>query len=939
MEQLENGIPGASGGSRTMLTNTIIMQGDGTIQEIWDIARTIKCDWIDNFVKTIAFNPFSVGMLNSQEVRFGGETIDCWMDLKLGRWPNIDDVDSIVKIGETLSLLVYARDNRNMYDVSIQDCYAYGGPNYDDFNTPRIQLTDSQGCILKEKLISPFYTAREQDSEGEVIVTYAFVQAFKFPDAMNVFMTCNVEVCKGDCDNRCGAISTTEGPFRFGSTLFGEPITTLAPTTPYPCPPGSTSPKCQSKFPTNPCPPGSQNPNCNTKFGKELNGKPTQQIIPSITTSKPPRCFLGSNDPRCPKPTTPAPPICFPGATDPRCPKPTTPAPLRCFPGSTDPRCPKPTTRAPPRCFPGSTDPRCPKPTTPAPPRCFPGSTDRRCPKPTTRAPPKCFSGSTDSRCPKPTTLAPPKCFRGSKDPRCPKPAPTTPAPPRCFPGSTDPRCPKPTTTPAPLCAIGSLNPKCPPTCFRGSKDPRCPKPTTTPAPPRCFPGSSDPRCPKPATTRTPLLCLPGSNNPRCPKPTTPAPPKCNSNSPFGCLPNCFPGSLDSRCPKPTTTPAPPICIFGSTDPRCPRPSTTPAPPRCFIGSTDPRCPKLTPIPNRNCVAGSTDPQCQMDMQEPEPQPTTQAPPKCFPGSPDPRCPIITSIAPSLCFFGSPDPRCRPSITTPAPPICIPGSKDPRCPQTTLPIRFGSTLFPATITTLRPTTPRFSTPNPTRPPPTTQRPQTSRPTTRRPFTFPITTLRPRPTTLPPRGGFAVKSPFVTTPPTPKLKPTTTKSPNRGKQLGGAPQPKPEPTGKEWEGEARFHAFHSYHYQRGDGRRNRNFGKRTGRDIKDDYPHSRFPRSSQTNPRVLQQKVPVRLSRSLHVVAPSDLPIHKDFMPGAKTPAPIFTDPLGTVCFDMMFFAPAVLAILFLLILTSTAALALYMRNRENPKINHYWTNY
>ena len=326
-------------------------------------------------------------------------------------------------------------------------------------------------------------------------------------------------------------------------------------------------------------------------------------------------------------------------------------------------------------------------------------------------------------------------------------------------------------------------------------------------------------------------------------------------------------------------------------------------------------------------------------MQDPVPQPTTPAPPKCFPGSPDPRCPIITSIAPFRCFLGSPDPRCRPSTTTPAAPLCIPGSNDPRCPQTTQPIRFGSTLFPATITTVKPTTPRITTPRPTRPQPTTQRPQTRRTTTRRPFTVPITTLRPRPTTTPPRGGSAVKSPFVTTPPSPKLKPTTTKSPNRGKQLGGEPQPKPEPSGKEWEGEARYHAFHSYHYQRGDGRRNRRFGARTRRDVPDEYPHSRYPRSSLTNPRVLQQKVPVRLSRSLHVVAPSDLPLPRNFMPAAQTAKPIFADPFGTVCFEMVYFAPAVLAILLLLILSATAVLILYMRNSNNSKLGHYWSSY
>ncbi|KAK4306990.1 hypothetical protein Pmani_021218 [Petrolisthes manimaculis] len=767
------------GGSSTRISNTIIFQSDPDVQEVWDVARTIKCEWVDNYVKTVAFDPFSVGMLDAQEVVFeGDQSIECWMDLLQGRWPDVKDMDSIVRIGETLSLLVYARDNAGMYDVSIKDCFAYGGPDYDSYDTPSIQLTDEQGCVLKDKLISQFYSTRQEDSEGEVIVTYAFIQAFKFPDVMDVYMSCNVDICKGECDNKCQATTaptittTTEGPIRRGSTLFGEAITTLAPTTVPTCFPGSTDPSC---------------------------ARPT---IPDIPTDK---CTIDSTDPACqinfPEQNRPSTFVCGFGSTDPRCQTPTEPTTPE---KKTDFGIPARPTVPSFQCTPESNDPRCPPPT-PAPPRCYPGSTDPRCPKPTT----------------------------------------TTPSPPRCYQGSTDPRCPKPTTTPAPR-------------CYEGSTDPRCPKPTTTPAP-RCYEGSTDPRCPKP---------------------TTPRPPR------------CYQGSTDPRCPKPTTT--------------------TRSPPRCYKGSNDPRCPK----------------------------PTTTPKPICYPGSPDPRCPSY-----------KPEPR-----PTPRPK-----------PTTTDTPRRGSILFPATITTTRPTTT----------------------TTRRP--------RPRPTPTPPRPAL-------------KPRPTPTRKPNRGKQLDAAPQPKPEPTGKEWEGESRYHAFHSYHFQRGDGRRGRTFGARLSRSAEDVVDEegttlSRLPRSArwvlmrrtpleeetlyqqqsqplqhqqvqeealyqhQSQPLQYQQvqeealyqqhqsqsspqqqrvnKRPVRLSRSVSVAAmhsegPSDrrqpVPFHAQPTAAAQTSTSVvlFPDAMETVCFPMAVFAAGMLSLLFLLLLSSTAALVLYIRKRDPYEDDKAW---
>lgn len=52
----------------------------------------------------------------------------------------------IIKIGETLSILVYIRDPDRQYDVRIRDCWAYDAEDYDARDTHRLQLTDDEGC-------------------------------------------------------------------------------------------------------------------------------------------------------------------------------------------------------------------------------------------------------------------------------------------------------------------------------------------------------------------------------------------------------------------------------------------------------------------------------------------------------------------------------------------------------------------------------------------------------------------------------------------------------------------------------------------------------------------------------------------------------------------------------------------------------------------------
>ena len=40
--------------------NTIIVQYDALVQEVWDQARKLRCTWYDYYEKSVTFRPFQV---------------------------------------------------------------------------------------------------------------------------------------------------------------------------------------------------------------------------------------------------------------------------------------------------------------------------------------------------------------------------------------------------------------------------------------------------------------------------------------------------------------------------------------------------------------------------------------------------------------------------------------------------------------------------------------------------------------------------------------------------------------------------------------------------------------------------------------------------------------------------------------------------------------
>lgn len=125
------------------------------------------------------------------------------MDIVRGSSPFAPAVSGVVPIGEKLTIALYIRDRDDSFDLHVKDCYAYDSPNYDKPGTRSIQLTDSRGCTVREKLIKGFFKTRNGRSTGATAIAYGVMSAFKFPEKMDVYISCMVEICKGRCDNVC----------------------------------------------------------------------------------------------------------------------------------------------------------------------------------------------------------------------------------------------------------------------------------------------------------------------------------------------------------------------------------------------------------------------------------------------------------------------------------------------------------------------------------------------------------------------------------------------------------------------------------------------------------------------------------------------------------------------------------------------------------------
>ncbi|XP_018332371.1 uncharacterized protein LOC108741896 [Agrilus planipennis] len=178
---------------QSYLENVLVLQNEAGIQEVWDTIRAVRCLWEGNLKKALNLT-LSVGMLNQEIVTFSGDTAMARLDIQMGKGPFAPPANGLIKIGEVMTLVVSVTGDPG-FDIQVKDCRAI-----DSSGENAVGLTDEQGCVLKPKLFGAFQKTRNTGDSGASIIAYAFFNAFKFPDVMDLTIECNVDLCKTDCE-------------------------------------------------------------------------------------------------------------------------------------------------------------------------------------------------------------------------------------------------------------------------------------------------------------------------------------------------------------------------------------------------------------------------------------------------------------------------------------------------------------------------------------------------------------------------------------------------------------------------------------------------------------------------------------------------------------------------------------------------------------------
>ncbi|XP_072948065.1 uncharacterized protein [Epargyreus clarus] len=175
------------------LENVLVLQNEPGIQEVWDHIRRVRCLWEGNLTKQLV-SSLSVGMLNQITSNFSGDTAMARLDIQTGRGPFAPEANGLVKIGDTMTLVVSVTGDAG-FDILVRECIARDSDSHHV-----VPLTDSNGCVLKPKLFGAFQKTRDTGNTGASVIAYAYFNAFKFPDEMDLIIQCEVELCKTDCD-------------------------------------------------------------------------------------------------------------------------------------------------------------------------------------------------------------------------------------------------------------------------------------------------------------------------------------------------------------------------------------------------------------------------------------------------------------------------------------------------------------------------------------------------------------------------------------------------------------------------------------------------------------------------------------------------------------------------------------------------------------------
>ncbi|XP_071532451.1 uncharacterized protein [Panulirus ornatus] len=177
---------------KNMMWNTLTVQYNPLIEEVWDEHFKVTCEYGYDFWKTVTFPFLDVEVQTGNPVVFTLTPPECHMEIRYGIGTTGERVTGPVRVGDPLTLVIYMRSEFEGFDIVVSDCYAHNGGN------KRIALIDHYGCPLDESLISHFEGARRTEGVFETQV-YAFMKTFRFTGSPALYLECDVRMCHGDC--------------------------------------------------------------------------------------------------------------------------------------------------------------------------------------------------------------------------------------------------------------------------------------------------------------------------------------------------------------------------------------------------------------------------------------------------------------------------------------------------------------------------------------------------------------------------------------------------------------------------------------------------------------------------------------------------------------------------------------------------------------------
>lgn len=180
--------------------NVLIFRTERNAQ-VWENSKNIQCllfpDW--PAIQILAFKALLIFLHVENEEQ---QDIRTEVLIGTGLGGPLVEQNTRLKIGDPLTFVFHV--HKDYTDMFIKNCFASDGL------TERVQLTDSNGCPLRPKLMQAF---KRVDN-----VLQATMTAFRIAETTTLSLTCQVELCHEVCSNLTACTLPPALPFSVSTT-------------------------------------------------------------------------------------------------------------------------------------------------------------------------------------------------------------------------------------------------------------------------------------------------------------------------------------------------------------------------------------------------------------------------------------------------------------------------------------------------------------------------------------------------------------------------------------------------------------------------------------------------------------------------------------------------------------------------------------------------